>query len=121
MSDFTEIMSFDLKKFRIRIHKSTIHAIGDPRYIHLLVSPDKRTVGVRGLFGQAPDKDAHRVKQHLMESENSYEIYSRSFLQELCEVVGGLEEKCSYRIMGKIIKAQNLAVYSLDTVTKIEG
>ena len=76
MSGNTEILSFDTKKFRIRIHKSTIHALGNPKYIDLLVNPEKRLVAVRAHDGTASRHDAHRVKQHLMESDNSYDIQS---------------------------------------------
>lgn len=120
MTEYSETMSFDLKKFRIRIHKSTIRAIGDPRYIHLLVSPDKKSVGVRACLDKSPDKDAHRVNRHLMESENSYEIYSSAFVKKLCKVVGSPDENASYRIKGKIIASEKMAVYSLATVTRIE-
>ena len=120
MSESTEIMSFDLKKFRIRIHKSTIHALGDPKYLDLLVNPIKRLVAVRAHDGTTPKKDAHRVKQHLMESDNSYEIYSQPFVTKLFQVAGNLEMNCSYRITGEIIHSEKMAVYSLDTVTRIE-
>lgn len=120
MTETTEIMSFDLKKFRIRIHKSTIHTLGDPRYIHLLVNPEKRTVAVRAYNGTSPGKDAHRIKQSLMNSDNSYEIYSRPFVTKLCEVVGGLETECGYRISGVIVPSEKMAVYSLKTITRIE-
>lgn len=53
MSGNTEILSFDTKKFRIRIHKSTIHALGNPKYIDLLVNPEKRLVAVRAHDGTA--------------------------------------------------------------------
>ena len=33
---FTQI-SIDLKKFRIRVHKESLHLIGDPKYIQFLV------------------------------------------------------------------------------------
>ena len=110
MTDTTEIMSFDLKKFRIRIHKSTIHTLGDPKYIHLLVNPEKRTVAVRAYNGTSPGKDAHRIKQSLMNSDNSYEIYSRPFVTKLC----------GYRISGVIVPSEKMAVYSLKTITRIE-
>ena len=38
------IMSIDPKKHRIRIYKSTLHALGDPMYIQLLVSTTRRIV-----------------------------------------------------------------------------
>jgi hypothetical protein len=34
----------DLKKYRIRIHKNTLHSIGNPKHILLLVNPEERTL-----------------------------------------------------------------------------
>lgn len=116
----TEVMSFDLKKYRIRIHKSTIHTLGDPKYIHFLVNPGKRTIAIRAYFGTTPGKDAHRIKQSLMDSDNSYEIYSRSFVSNLSAVVGDLRYDCGYRISGIIVSSEKMAVYSLDTITRID-
>jgi len=121
MSDNIETMSFDLKKSRIRIHKSTIRAVGDPKYLDLLVNPVKRLVAVKAHDNATPKKDAHRVKQHLMESDNSYEIYSQPFMNKLLEVTGELEKNCSYRITGRFIPSEKMVVYSLDTITRIES
>ena len=33
------VLCIDLKKNRIRIHKLTLHMLGDPEYIQLLVNP----------------------------------------------------------------------------------
>ncbi len=35
------ILCIDLKKNRIRIHRQTLHLLGDPDYIQLLVNPSK--------------------------------------------------------------------------------
>ena len=45
------IMSIDPKKHRIRIYKSTLHALGDPMYIQLLVSTTRRIVAVKCVEG----------------------------------------------------------------------
>ena len=105
MSGNTEILSFDTKKFRIRIHKSTIHALGNPKYIDLLVNPEKRLVAVRAHDGTASQHDAHRVKQHLM---------------SLFQIIGDLEVNRSYRMTGTLVSSEKMAVYSLATVTHIE-
>ena len=49
----------DLKKKRIRIHRSTLHALGDPDRVHLLVNPEQRMLAVQ--FALPSDKRAHKV------------------------------------------------------------
>ena len=39
-------ISIDLKKNRIRIHKNTLHAIGSPSYILLLVNPVENSLAI---------------------------------------------------------------------------
>lgn len=114
------IMAFDPKKNRFRIHKTTIHMMGDPKYIHLLVNPEKKTVAIVAAEEGAAGKDAYRIKPQILESDNSYEIYSRIFLVELFKIVGGLSPERSYRVTGKVISSKKIAVYSLDTITPIE-
>lgn len=41
------ILCIDLKKNRIRIHKHTLHMLGDPEYIQLLVNPCTHMIAVR--------------------------------------------------------------------------
>ena len=111
-------VSIDLKKFRIRIFKTTIHALGDPKYIQLLVKPKNKTVAIRSVEKETSGDQAHKVK---MVSGDSYEIYSRPFVTKLCEVVGGLDPQYSYRMAGEIVPAQKMAVFSLNTLVRNEG
>jgi len=114
-------MAVDLKRNRIRIHKMTIHLLGDPKYIQLLVDPEGRTVGVRAVESSVSGDQAHRINQTLMASGSSYEICSKLFMKKLQEVVPEIEENCSYRFTGKVLEKQKSAVFSLKTMTRIEG
>jgi hypothetical protein len=116
MNDTT--VTIDLKKARIRIFKTTIHALGDPKHIQLLVNPVNKTVAIRSVEKEVSGDQAHRVK---LVSGDSYEIYSHSFISKLYEIVGGLEPKYSYRMTGTIIPAQRMAVFSMSTLVKNEG
>ena len=41
------VLCIDLKKNRIRIHKLTLHMLGDPEYIQLLVNPQDSMIAIR--------------------------------------------------------------------------
>ena len=69
------ILCIDLKKNRIRIHKHTLHMLGDPEYIQLLVNPDTHMIAVRKSVRQ--DYLAHHVRACYSDIRNSYELYSR--------------------------------------------
>lgn len=114
----TVSMTVDLKKYRIRIHKASLHFMGDPSYIQLLVNPETRVVAFRAV--QLGDEHAHRVNQRLIRSDNSYEIYSYSFIRKLKELVDGLTVGNSYRLTGSIYQADRTAVFPLDSIQRVE-
>ena len=68
------ILSIDLKKNRIRIHKRTLHLLGNPEYIQLLVNPDDRTIAI--MKGISSDVLAHRVYYDRIKKGQSCELYS---------------------------------------------
>ena len=114
-------ISLDLKKYRIRIHKTTIHLLGDPKYIQLLVKPQSSQVAIRAVEKETRGDQNHKVSQSRMKSDNSYEIYSRSFITKLCDIVGGLEPNYTYRLSGEIIQSQKAALFSLKTISRVES
>ena len=113
-------IAIDLKKSRIRIHKSLLHMMGDPKYIQLLVNPNNKYVAIRALKQNEPHENSERIRPIDMMAENSIEFYSKYFIQKLCELVDELDTDYSYRLMGTIVPTHNMAVFSLDTLTPIE-
>ncbi len=116
----TTSISIDLKKHRIRIFKSMIHLIGDPKHIQILVNPSTMEMAIRAEDTELPNGQTHKVNQHQMNSENSFEIYSLSFLKKLVELVGTLDTNSTYRISGTVAPGQKTAVFNLKTIKKVE-
>ena len=116
---FTQI-SIDLKKFRIRVHKESLHLIGDPKYIQFLVNISSRLVAIRAVEKEQVDLQTHRVDQTLMESDFSFEIYSRPFIERLCKEFDCFNEGNSYRLTGTAIQSERIAVFPLDSLQKID-
>ncbi len=112
-------ISLDLKKFRIRIHKATIHLIGNPKYIQLLVNPNELAMAIRSVDIAVAGDQSHRVNQKQMQSDNSFEIYSRPFIEKLLEIRDDLEPGRTYRITGKVIPDKRVAVYSLLSIKPV--
>lgn len=120
MEDVHVILSVDMKKHRIRIHKVTYRLIGQPKYIQLLVNPEAKAVAVRAVAKMSKENQAYKINKIRNESEHSYEIYSRSFVEKLWELTEGLDSGYSYRMNGKVFLRQNTAVFSLKTLHRIE-
>lgn len=121
MNNQLNILAFDLKKYRIRLHKSFLHQLGDPDYVQLLVNPEKKMVAVKAIDHITNTGLTFKVSKKRMESDHSVEIYSRSFVQTLCDVAGGLNEGYVYRLTGCLVESERMFVFSLDTITKVEN
>ncbi len=109
------ILSIDLKKNRIRIHKQTLHMMGDPEFIQLLINPDNHTIAVRRSIRQ--DYLAHKVKREQLTSKNCYELYSTDLVNTLCKVNTEWNRNEAYRIYGYFFENEGLARFNMnDTV-----
>lgn len=115
------IMSVDLKKYRIRVHKAALHVLGDPKYIQLLVNPKDMAVAIRAVSKSVSGDQVHVVSKARMQSDFSYEIYSRPFIDKLREVVPGLELGHTYHISGVVLPKESVALYSLKTIKRVES
>lgn len=116
----TVTMAVDMKKFGIRIHKALFRQLGEPKHIQLLVNPVNRAVAIQTVERELSGGQSHRIKEKRMHSEHSYEIYSRAFVRKLREVEPGIEEGHAYRLCGYMIPSKKTAVFSLDTLQRMD-
>jgi len=105
-------LCIDLKKNRIRIHKCTLHMLGDPEYIQILINPDRHMLALRK--SKRTDCASHRVSAIYLDSKYCYELYSFSFLQKLHKVNEILENNQSYRIYGKLNPKEGIVYFSIN-------
>ncbi len=115
------VICVDMKKNRIRIHKATLHMLGNPSHILLLVNPDVPAVAIKTVVKPSSGDQSHKVSKQTMLSDNSIEIYSQSFIRKLKTVVPSLDEGYSYRMTGEIIQTKDIAVFPLSTLNKIDS
>lgn len=109
----------DLKKYRIRIHKKTLHSIGTPNYVLLLVNPEERTLAV--LRSERSDPRAYRITAASLESNKSVELYSRSLVKNLRDVCSGWQDSQSYRLYGEIIPSEGMARFFMSEGVLVNG
>lgn len=114
------MLSVDMKKYRIRIHKATLHKIGDPPYILLLINPESSVVALKAVKRASSKGQTHRVSKKALQSSNSVEFYSKSFIDKLNELVPDLNEGFCYHMTGRIVPAENMAVFSFKTLRPFE-
>lgn len=116
-SSLTPIVCIDLKKNRIRVHKVTLHLIGDPDFIQLLVNP---MTGILAIKGTIPE-DHLGLKIHKeMLIKNCYEIHSKELLQTLQKVRSDWENNRSYRIYGECDAKSGIAQFDMKNIVLTE-
>ena len=112
----TVLLSVDMKKYRIRIHKATLHLLGDPPYIQLLINPTSSIVALKSVSRSSSKDQTHRVPKKTLRSSNSVEIYSKFFIDKLIELVPDLTDGNCYHMTGTIIPSEKMAVFSFKTL-----
>jgi len=101
----------DMRKKRIRIHKQTLHMLGDPKFIQLLVNPTSQAIAIR--CSTSKDYNAHRVQWQLLSDNQCCEIYSKYLVETISAAVMYLDKMNTYRIPGKLCSKEKLAYFNL--------
>lgn len=105
------IVSIDLKRNRIRIHKTTLHMIGDPTFINLLVNPKDKLIAIRK--SSSKDSSALRIRSNQLNDGNCVEFGCKDLILLLNGIDKAWENNSSYRIYGKCNTDESLAQFSL--------
>ncbi len=104
-------ITIDMKKNRIRIHKSTLHILGDPDYITLIINPDKQAIGVAPGF--ADDKTAHRITPGIKFSGVDCDLYSHTLIEGLSALRPEWKDLRTRRIPGTLITEENMCCFEM--------
>lgn len=114
MNDYLKnkpVIFIDQKKYRIRIYKRTLHLLGNPEYIRLLVNPKNLTVAIQ--CTDHVDKMTHKIAWKNLINKQSYELYSRYLICKLQNVCDEWVVGISYKLTGKIILSEKMAQFDL--------
>ena len=109
----------DLKKDRIRIYKKTLHSIGDPEYILLLVNPEERTLAI--LRSDRFDLRSHRIPLSRLKDRQCIELYSKTLVKDLFDMCAVWQENNLYRMYGDIIKKEGIAQFYINESELVFG
>lgn len=87
----------DSKNSRIRIHRSTLHFLGDPEYIQLLVNPKQLTLAI---LSSPQIRTANAVRWDRMAENKCCELYSKILVRQLGIICPGWKADGKYRLYG---------------------
>ncbi len=102
------------------MYRSMLRLLNEPRFIQLLVHPNNKYVAIRGVKFATPGDQTEKIRSRSLMGDSSYELYSKSFVEKLCQVAGNIDSNYSYRLQGCIVPTYNMAVFSLKTLKRIE-
>ena len=114
-------LSLDLKKNRIRIHKNTLHRLGNPCRVQLLFNPEKRVLLISCPSRSLSESQDEKVWFDRPGSDGSYQLYSSELMKRIRTVCPDLEGHSLYYVCGKYIPGMNAAVFQLDDRVKADA
>lgn len=112
----TTYISFYLRSNTMRIFKKTIRGLGIPQFFRFRVSP----TGTSMLLEEFDriTLTSFRVPKNIEEVEGSLEVHSKPFCRLMAHMQGWDISK-SYRVPGRVFKAQNVVVFDLTQAVEI--
>lgn len=107
----TPAMSLDMKRKRIRIHKSTLHILNDPDYIQLLINPEEYIMIIQS--SSSADHLSHKINWLSISENQCCELHSKNLIIRLSEVFPFLDCETTFRVNGNYIQEYNLVYFNL--------
>ncbi len=114
------IITIDAKKPRLRIYKATIHQMGDPKYVQLMINLEHRRIALRGVDSHIPGQHEIRVDRQMANTEDCVDWYSTDLIAQLCSVFHEIERGNSYNLAGILVASERAAFFDIGSITLIE-
>lgn len=112
----TPMIVIDSKNNRIRIHRSTLHLLGDPEYIQLLVNPERLVLAI--LPGHEL-KTANVIRWDRIAESKSCELYSKVFIRQLGRICPNWRTDGKYRLYGVCIPDRLLIQFDMSSAEEV--
>ena len=114
------MMSIDLKKNRLRVHKQTLRLLDSPPFVQLLFSPKCCAIVVLPCEKQKPGGQEIPVVYDKPNSAGTFDIYSKELITRIRNEFGGLDKKGLYRLNGFPVSEEGGVCFPLSTLTPAE-
>lgn len=114
------ILSIDLKKPRLRIHKTALKLLGSPAFVQLLISPKDNAIIIMGCVEHVPGGQEIRVVFDKPNTAGTFDIYSKELINLIKKQFAGLDEKGLYRLSGTFRSEDGYICFPLSTLSRAE-
>ena len=113
-------MAIDNKQNRLRIHKPTLHALGDPRLIQLLINVEQGALAIRAV--KRKEKNGHEIR--ITEKElcgKDFELHSQMLVSQLRKWCGNMSENQTYRLTGTLHDKYPMVLFPFKTLVQVDS
>ena len=106
-------LGINAEQHRIRIHASTLKALGNPSHVQLLVNPESRIIAIRAVDKIQKGDQTYRLPK----TDRDTVITSKAFMLRLQDAFPDLIKGRSCRLSGIAVSSEQIALFSVDTMT----
>ena len=103
------VLVVDFKYNIIRIHRSTLLALGNPSFFDVLVSPSQGKIGIRAQ--QSRTTTAQKVNTTSLELQRSIQLYSTNLVRQLLEINPKWDDEQIYKMEGVLIDSEDMVMF----------
>ena len=114
------ILAIDLKKNRLRIHRTALKQLGSPAYVQLLISPRDNAIIIMGCEQHLPGGQEIKVIFDKPGPAGTFDIYSKELISRLKKQFSGLDRKGLYRLNGTFRAEEGYVCFPLSTLSRME-
>lgn len=112
----TPMIVVDGKNSRIRIHRSTLHLLGDPEYIQLLVNPERLTIAI---LPSQKLKTSNAIRKDRIAGGQSFELYSKILVRQLEGICPEWKTDGKYRLYGVCVLEGKLIQFDMSSAEEV--
>lgn len=109
------VMSIDLKKDRLRIHRYTLKLLGDPEFVQLLISPAQEAIIIQGRSKRETGGQEIPVTFDRPGPRGTFEIYSRELVSRIFRHFPGLDREGLTRLAGLYMEEEACVWFPVST------
>ena len=113
-------LAIDPRKHRIRIHKATIHALGDPKWIQLLFNAEDLVLVVRAARQRKAGGHEIRIRPQEICGQD-FELHSSLLIDHIMSRCNMSNDDNTYRLIGSYSKNNCAVFFPFSTMARIDG
>lgn len=119
MADQTILsIAIDPRKHRIRIHKSTIHALGDPKWIQLLFNAEDLILVIRAASQRKAGGHEIRIRPCEICGQD-FELHSSLLIDHIMSRCNLTDDDNTYRLTGSYSGSSQAVFFPFSTMTRV--